>query len=76
MLDTADTKNVFVGGFGPIRSGSIQNGTDVVGIKIPLTGEGEAGPVPAQPNQTKNRPYEPPGLATPSNFSDLDSFKP
>jgi len=75
MLDQADTKNVFVGGFGPIRSGSIQNGTDVVGIKIPLTGEGEI-PDPTRPNPTKPRPYNPPGLQTPSNLSDLESFKP
>ncbi len=31
MLDQADTKNVFVGGFGPIKSGSIQDGTEVAG---------------------------------------------
>ena len=79
LLGTADTKNVFVGGFGPIRSGSIQNGTDVVGIKIPLTGEGDPAPIApgaARPGTDKARPYEPPGLQTPSNFSDLESFKP
>ncbi len=76
MLDQADTKNVFVGGFGPIKSGSIQNGTEVVGIKIPLTGEGELVPDPTKTNPAKPRPYNPPGLQTPSNLSDLESFKP
>ena len=41
MLDKADTKDVYVGGFGPIKSGSIQDGTEVAGIKIPLPGEAD-----------------------------------
>jgi hypothetical protein len=75
MLDQADTKNVFVGGFGPIKSGSIQNGTEVVGIKVPMPGDGETSD-PARPNPRKPAPYNPPGLQTPSNLSDLESFKP
>ena len=58
MLDQADTKNVFVGGFGPIKSGSIQNGTEVVGIKIPLTAKMKPRPVPTRPNRTP--PSSPP----------------
>ena len=78
MLDQADTKNVFVGGFGPIRSGSIQQGTDVAGIKVPMPGEADpAGPPDAtRPNPRMTKPYNPPGLQTPSNLSDLESFKP
>ena len=80
MLDQADTKNVFVGGLGPIRSGSIQNGTDVIGIKIPtIGGDGSSTgstPDPTRPNPAKPRPYNPPGLQTPTNLSDLESFKP
>ena len=78
MLDQADTKNVFVGGFGPIKSGSIQDGTEVIGIKVPMTGgnEPEVAPDPTKPNPRKPRPYNPPGLQTPSNLSDLGSFKP
>ena len=34
MLDQADTKNVFVGGFGPIKSGSIQNGSPAFPVHI------------------------------------------
>jgi len=78
MLDQADTKNVFVGGFGPIRSGSIQEGTDVAGIKIPIPAEATPpGTEPSRLNQSrKNRPYNPPAINTPSNLSDLDSFRP
>ena len=78
VLDQADTKNVFVGGFGPIKSGSIQDGTDIAGIKIPMPGEGDnsAAPDASKSGPRKSRPYAPPDLQTPSNFSDLDSFKP
>jgi hypothetical protein len=78
MLDQADTKNVFVGGFGPIRSGSIQKGTDVAGFKIPMPGDGEEADTPnvVLPNPRNARPYNPPALQTPSNLSDLESFKP
>ena len=79
LLDQADTKNVFVGGFGPIKSGSIQKGTEVAGIKIPLPGDGEltaTTPDTSHPNPRNARPYNPPALQTPSNLSDLESFKP
>jgi len=77
MLDQADTKNVFVGGFGPIRSGSIQDGTDVAGIKLPIPGDARpADAEPGSPRTRKNKPYNPPELKTPSNLSDLESFKP
>ena len=36
MLDKADTKDVYVGGFGPIKSGTIQDGTDPA--VLPLRG--------------------------------------
>jgi len=78
VLDQADTKNVFVGGFGPIRSGSIRQGTDVAGIKIPPIGDqpDDEEPKPAKPGRRKARPYNPPAVQTPSNLSDLESFKP
>ncbi len=81
VLDQADTKNVFVGGFGPIRSGSIHQGTDVAGIKIPPIGDqpDDEEPKPAKPGKSglrKARPYNPPAVQTPSNLSDLESFKP
>ena len=76
MLDKADTKDVYVGGFGPIKSGSIQDGTDIAGFKIPMTeGEGN-GAEGSKANPRKARPYAPPDLQTPSNLSDLDSFQP
>ncbi len=80
VLDKADTKNVFVGGFGPIKSGSLQNGAEVAGIAIPLPGDngsgGANGTDLSKPGARLTRPYSPPGMATPSNLSDLESFKP
>ncbi len=82
MLDQADTKQVFVGGFGPIKSGSIQDGTEVVGIKIPLPGDASSSdanpddPAAGKSRRRRGRPYNPPAVNTPSNLSDLDSFRP
>src|SRR4051812_48125987 len=39
LLDTANAKDVYVAGVGPIQSGTIRGGTEFVGIKIPLTSE-------------------------------------
>ena len=85
MLDKADNKDVFVGGFGPINSGSIRDGTQVVGIKIPpLSGDDPNPEEPAEiaTNGRKGRkrgkvqPYNPPALQTPSNLSDIETFQP
>lgn len=89
MLDKADTKDVYIGGFGPIKSSTVTPGTEVAGIKLPL-GEGE-GPAnaavgggldddaPAGRKGRRARALSPdplPGADAPSNLSDLDSFKP
>ncbi len=88
MLDKADNKDVYVGGFGPINSGSIRDGTEVIGIKIPpLSGDAptpndDESPSTAATVDRKSRrrnkaqPYNPPALQTPSNLSDLESFQP
>lgn len=86
MLDKADNKDVYVGGFGPINSGSIRDGTEVAGIKIPpLSGDASTSDDNPTTNATGNRksrkrnksqPYNPPALQTPSNLSDLESFQP
>ena len=83
MLDKADTKDVYIGGFGPIKSGTISSGTEVAGIKIPI-GETDANPDdPTSPSRKDRRGGKPArgldspaNLDAPSNLSDLDSFKP
>ena len=82
VLDSADNKDVFVGGFGPINSSSIKDGTEVAGIKIPLpesstTADGEPAPTGRKNRRRpKTQAYNPPAIQTPSNLSDLDSFQP
>ena len=83
VLDKADNKDVYVGGFGPINSGSIRDGTEVIGIKIPSTETPEADNNLAEANPSrrklrkrKSQPYNPPAIQTPSNLSDLESFQP
>jgi Family of unknown function (DUF6655) len=76
MLDKADTKDVYVGGFGPIKSGSIQDGTEVAGVKIPLPGEADKASTEAKLRRRRASPYNPSAIQTPSNLSDLDSFQP
>ena len=88
VLDKADNKDVYVGGFGPINSGSIRDGTEVMGIKIPVPGETNEADTTPEPTdaptavrkktrrRSKAQPYNPPALQTPSNLSDLDSFQP
>jgi hypothetical protein len=83
ILDKADTKDVYVGGFGPIQSGTIRAGTEVAGIKIPL-GEGEVaedddtseGRKGRRNRKKRNGIDATPVITAPSNMSDLDSFKP
>jgi hypothetical protein len=42
QLDTATAKDMYVGSIGPIQSGTIRGGAQVVGIKMPLSSEDEA----------------------------------
>lgn len=77
MLDKADNKDVYVGGFGPINSSSIRDGTEVAGIEIPVPGtKADAAETRKGRRKLKNQPYEPPAVATPSALSDLESFRP
>ncbi len=43
QLDTATAKDMYLGSVGPIQSGTIRGGTQVVGIKMPLSSEDESG---------------------------------
>jgi hypothetical protein len=79
VLDKADNKDVYVGGFGPINSSSIREGTEVAGIKIPMPGEApaeDAEPGRKGRRRRKGQPYDVPAARTPAPLSDLDSFRP
>lgn len=74
MLATASAKDVYVGGVGPIQSGTIHGGTNIVGIKIPLSAESVH-----QNDGTGTRttpPFSDPALRLAPANSDIDSFAP
>jgi hypothetical protein len=81
MLAIATAKDVHVLGVGPIRSGTIRDGADLAGIKIPVPVEGGAEAQPGHGRGARrfsNPPAEPTGsdLKQPERFSDLEGFTP
>jgi hypothetical protein len=75
MLATSNAKDIYIGGVGPIQSGSVRGGTDFVGIRIPLTSE------PAPGDDKKPKSMLPPSspntsLAIPPGSTDMESFAP
>lgn len=74
MLATANAKDVFVAGIGPIQSGSIRGGTNFVGIRIPLTADA---PSPdAVPGSRQGLPFSTPAIRQSATMTDLESFSP
>jgi len=78
LLDTANAKDVYVAGVGPIQSGTIRGGTEFLGIKIPLTSESSAQGT-NDPNSPENGraavPFSTPALRQ-SPSIDADTFAP
>jgi hypothetical protein len=78
LLATANAKDVFVAGVGPIQSGTIRGGTDFIGVRIPLTSEAsQTNPGPFR----RRRSSDPTVTTTPSapltpSATDLESFAP
>ncbi len=75
MLATANSKDVYIGGFGPIQSGSIRGGSKFLGIKIPMATEPtvpDSGPAAGSRQAT---PSDPAALRQ-SSSTDLESFMP
>ncbi len=75
MLETSTAKDVYVGGLGPIQSGTIHGGTEFVGIKIPLTAEAAATDPNSPPSARSAVPFSTPALRQ-SGTLDLDAFAP
>jgi len=75
MLETSTAKDVYVGGLGPIQSGTIHGGTEFVGIKIPLTAEAAANDPNSPPSARSAVPFTTPALRQSATL-DLDAFAP
>ncbi len=74
LLDTANAKDVYVAGIGPIQSGTIRGGPEFVGIKLPLTSETASDPN-APPSTKGAVPFSTPALRQSATL-DLDGFAP
>ena len=71
MLEQSNAKDVYIGGLGPIQSGSIRNGTEFIGVKIPSAAD--SSPAGAQ------IPFDPsvvPARTPPALADDRDAFAP
>ncbi len=78
MLATANVKDVSIGGLGPIRSGTVPNGTEVFGTRIPSASElaPRKGRRKRGGSTPTAEPFEPPPMAAPASAADLESFAP
>ena len=90
QLDRATAKDMYIGSVGPIQSGTIRGGTQIVGVKVPLTSEDDQTepkakgrwrlPWKRKPPTAPTLPDDP-NAATPPTApmaakSDLDAFRP
>ncbi len=72
ILASANSKDVYIFGLGPIRSGTIREGAELMGVQIPLTGDSsEPSPEPA-----RELPYLAPPRVLPPAGSDIESLAP
>ena len=92
QLETANAKDTYIGGLGPIQSGSIRGGTEFIGIKVPLGADSDSdsetpgrpkrfrlfGKKKPAPTKSSTDEFAPltPPLAPMAAKSDLDSFRP
>jgi hypothetical protein len=80
MFSMSTAKDLYLGGVGPIQSGTIRpGGSEFIGMKLPLTSEGpssdEDDPAP-KPSKPRSSLFNGPTLKIPSSASDQDSFSP
>lgn len=80
MFSMSTAKDLYLGGIGPIQSGTIRpGGTEFIGMKLPMTANGADGEDDeGDPNDPKPKsiPFTSPALKIPSSTSDVDSFSP
>jgi hypothetical protein len=72
-LATSYAKDVFIGGLGPIQSGSIRGGTEFIGVKLPRISD--PGP-PSGAVSDADAKFTAPSMPRPASVSDQDSFVP
>jgi hypothetical protein len=75
MLATTDAKDVYIGGLGPIQSGTIRAGTEFVGVRLPsLTPDAES---VGGAGSAADEPFQAPSPSMPiTTTADQESFMP
>ncbi len=76
MLSSSDAKDVYIGGIGPIQSGSIRSGTEFIGVRLPTIEDVYADEEKPLLPPRSDVPFNAPSLSLPSSASDADSFAP
>lgn len=76
MVATSNAKDIYIGGVGPIQSGTIRDGTEFIGVRLPKASE--AIPRRGRKNRagaisTESSPAE---ASLPPSATDLESFAP
>jgi hypothetical protein len=72
QLATSSAKDVYVGGLGPIQSGSIRGGTEFVGVRLPTITDTAGAPPESPASRTGESAALPPSAA----ILDRGSFEP
>lgn len=76
MLSTSNSKDMYVGGIGPIQSGSIWQKDKRIGVNLPLISDPEPVNSAGRPIGKPGASFTPPEMGLPSSASDLRSFAP
>ncbi|MDB5349426.1 MAG: hypothetical protein JWN86_673 [Planctomycetota bacterium] len=82
MLSTASAKDVYIGGIGPIQSGSIRKRNKRIGVNIPMLSDPEPLNAPGivgrggKVGMDLAPSFAPPTMGLPGSASDLGSFAP
>jgi hypothetical protein len=78
LLATSSARDTYIGGVGPIQSGSIRSGTEFIGVRLPtISDPGMSGPSAPPPGSTPGDvPFHAPDLSLPATTLDSDSFTP
>jgi hypothetical protein len=74
MLATADAKDVYIGGLGPIQSGSIREGPEFIGVRLPTLSDPEDSEPSTPPRG--DVPFHAPTLSLPTSAADYETFAP
>jgi hypothetical protein len=76
-LAMANAKDVYVGGFGPIQSGSIRSGPEIIGIRLPTLPDADLAPHESNGGTPRGEtPLPGASMPLPASTADVNAFAP